>query len=412
MRRILFAVAMAAALFSRAAFAQATGPITLPEAHRLADERNAELQLARLEIEAARGALLQAGVRPNPELGLLAEDQRSATRTTTIQLNQPIELGGKRTARIEVAQRSVEQAEAALAAKRAEIRARVSLGFFEAQAAQEQVALLDGLLKLADASRQAAARRVEAGKVPPLEQSKAQLALSGARVELAQARGEFQVALQRLAAFWGESQTVVPATGSSPMALPGLPSADRLETLLPSAPVVRQAELELSRRQALVELEQARRVPDVTLSLGAKRANDMDRTQAVLGISVPLPLFDRNQGGILESMKRRNQAEEALRAAQLTTRLEVRQAQQRLGLALEQARLLQDEALPVARQAYTSALQGYEAGKFSFLEALDAQRSLFQTQQTALRQRAEAYRASADLERLLGAPAQDTPSPN
>ncbi|MGC8000453.1 TolC family protein, partial [Salmonella enterica] len=88
-------------------------------------DHNKTLAAARKEIEAVEATILQAGARPNPEFSALIEDVRKSSRTTTYQINQAIELGGKRGARIEAAQRARDMAVLEYAAKRSELRAAV-----------------------------------------------------------------------------------------------------------------------------------------------------------------------------------------------------------------------------------------------------------------------------------------------
>ncbi|MDR7268187.1 cobalt-zinc-cadmium efflux system outer membrane protein [Pelomonas saccharophila] len=380
-----------------------THAITLAEARALAQAHNPELAAARLELQALQAAELQAGARPNPELGVLLEDtQRSATRTSTVQLSQAIELGGKRAARLAAAAQTREQAAVALQAKQAEIRAAVTAAFSELLAAQQQQGLAESSLELARGAAHAADKRLQAGKVAPLEPAKARVAEAGARAELAQARSALLLARGRLAALWSQSpQAVTPAEGDA-TALPRLPDEQRLAEQLPDAPALRLARLDIARHQALTEGERARRVPDLTVTVGAKRDAEQGRTQAVIGFSVPLPLHDRNQGALLQALRREDQAREALTVATLKLQGEVAEAGSRLRLSHEQVQLLRDEALPTAQTAYDTALKGYELGKFAFLDVLDAQRSLFQLRRQLLQDSAAAHRAAADLERLLG----------
>jgi hypothetical protein len=84
---------------------QGDRPALAASRHQPGLEQNKTLAAARKEIEAADATILQAGARPNPEFSALIEDTRKSSRTTTYQINQPIELGGKRSARIEAAQR-------------------------------------------------------------------------------------------------------------------------------------------------------------------------------------------------------------------------------------------------------------------------------------------------------------------
>lgn len=381
--------------------------ITLAEAQALALTHNPDLSQARLELQALLGAELQAGARPNPELGVLLEDTRSATRTSTVQLSQALELGGKRAARQAVAARAREQAAVTLAARQAELRAAVAAAFHELQGAEAEQQLAAALVELAHSAAGAADKRLQAGKVPPLELARARVAEAQARAELAQAHSGTLQARARLAALWGQGPQAASRAEGGSSTLPALPADAQLAAWQADAPALRLAQLDIARRQALLEVERAKRVPDVTFTVGAKRDAELGRTQAVIGFSLPLPLADRNQGGLLEALRREDQAREALTAARLKLQADVAAAAERLRASREQARLLADDALPTAQTAYDTALKGYELGKFAFLDVLDAQRSLFQLRRQGLQASAEAWRAAADLDRLLGRSTQD-----
>ena len=321
---------------------------------------------------------------------------------------QPIELGGKRAARLAAAARALDQANVGLQAKQAETRSAVTSAFFEVLGAQEQVRLVQASLELARNATSIAGKRLQAGKVPPLEHAKAQVAESGVRAELAQSNSELQLARQRLSAFWGQGKIAFSRVGGNAEALPDMPLDQRLNELLSQAPSIRMAQLDVARRQALTDSERAKRVPDLTVTLGVKRANDLGRTQAVMGLSIPLPIMDSNQGNLLEALRREDQAREALTATTLKLQSDVSQSMEKLRLTREQVKLLRTEVLPTAQSAYDAAAKGYELGKFAFLEVLDAQRTLFQLRQQMLRSTAEAYSAAADLDRLLGQDARPT----
>ncbi len=376
--------------------------LTLAQAHRLALAHNPDLAHARLELQAMEGAEIQAGARPNPELGLLVEDTRSATRTTTLQLTQAIELGNKRGARLSAAARTREQAAVALQAKQAELQAGVASAFFELLGAQEHLRLSQLSLELAARSSMIAGKRLQAGKVPPLEQAKAQVAEAGARSELAQAQSDLLLTRQRLLALLGQPKLGFEQVDGNAEMLPSLPADQRVGELIVQAPAIRLAQLDIARRQAMSAGERARRIPDLTVTLGAKRDAELGRTQAVMGLSIPLPLLDSNQGNLMEALRREDQARELAGAASLKLQTEVSQALERLRLSRQQVQMLRAEVLPVAQTAYESAVKGYELGKFAFLDVLDAQRSLFQLRQQTLRHTADAWRASAELDRLLG----------
>ena len=144
------------------------------------------------------GARVQAGVFQNPTLSVEVEDVRRDTRTTTVLLSQPFELGGKRGARIEAAERAIDVARAQLETKYADIRANVTAAFFATLISQDRVRLAQASLELARTGSETAGKRVTAGKVSPVEETKAKVAEANVRLELVQARGELQTNLYQL----------------------------------------------------------------------------------------------------------------------------------------------------------------------------------------------------------------------
>ncbi|WP_285412434.1 TolC family protein [Variovorax sp. efr-133-TYG-130] len=385
------------------------GPLTLRSAVAMALRANPGLAAASREQDATEAAIVQAGAWPNPTLDAQLEDLRRDNRTTTLQLSQPIELGGKRSARVTAAERARDQAASALAGRRAEIRAATVTAFFDVLTAQERLRLAQDSVGLAQTATRATTNRVAAGKVSPLEETRARVAEAGMRVELLQAEGTLRSARQQLAALWGNSDPRFTQVEGAVDQLPAMAASQDMGVRIAAAPVVVQARLEVERRKALSDLEQAKRIPDVTVSLGAKRVPASDgeaggsrRNQVVVGLSVPLPIFDTNRGNVAEALSREEKARDDLAAAELQLGTEVAQATERLRSARATAQTLQHDALPGAETAYKAATKGFELGKFSFLEALDAQRTLFQVRAQYLLALADAHRAAGELDRLLG----------
>ena len=392
----------------------ATSPgatLTLDAAVELALGANPILAVARHELEASEGAVIQGHARPNPQGAVLLEDTRLSSRTTTLQFNQPIELGGKRAARIDAAERGRDIAAAELMARQAETRALVTGAFFEVVVAQERVRLAQDSVDLARQASDAAAKRVQAGRVSPVEETKARVAEAIARIDLAQAQSGLTTARQRLAATWGDPHPRFSRAEAAVDALPVLPSLVALQVRLGESPNLRRSQLEIERRTALVGLERARRVPDVTLSLGVKRDEQFGRNQALFGVAIPIPVFDNNRGNLLEALKREDKARDELVALQNRLGMDVFEARERLSAARSQASTLNSDVLPGARSAYDAATKGFQLGKFNFLDVLDAQRTLFQAKSQYLRALAEAHRAATDIDRLLGNAAQADRTP-
>lgn len=374
--------------------------LTLAQALAVALERHPELAAARSEIEAAEAARLQAGARPAPVVDAELEDTRRETRSTTLLIAQPIELGGKRQARLDAAERAREAALARLGLRRGQLRAEVTAAFAEALVAQERLRLAQASLELARGGSAAAQRRVLAGKVSPIEETRARVAEAGVGVEVAQARAELRAALQLLQATLGGAQRIERVEGD--VGLPAVMPEDLLQTRLENALALRVARLDVERLGAQARVERTRRVPDVTVGVGAKRNEELGRTQALVTLSVPLPMSGAWRGAELEALRRQDQARFEAEAAELRLRADAARAHERLQAAVAEARTLQDEVLPGAQTVHEATTRGYELGKFGFLDVLDAQRTLLQARTQHLRAIAQAHLAAAEIERLLG----------
>lgn len=387
----------------QSAAAAAAEPLSLAKAIELALEGNPEVAAAKRQWEATEGQVLQGRSRPNPELAYSLEDTRSKTRTQSWQLNLPLELGGKRAARTKAAEKTREQAQAQLAELQATVRANVAAAYFDVLTAQERLVLARDSAALAKSSTDTVSKRVAAGKVSPVEESKARVAEAGVRVELAQAASEQRNALSRLFALLGRIDAPYTVLEGKAENLPSVPSLADLQPLISSAPGVVLARIEVDRRKALTALEQSKRVPDVTVSVGMQRSNETQRNVLLFGVSVPLPVFDRNQGNLLEALKLEDKARDELQAASVRLHSEVAQGQERLSTITAEVQSLQQDVLPGAKSAYDAATIGFENGKFNFLEVLDAQRTYFTAKSQYLKALGEAHRAAADIDRLLGA---------
>lgn len=376
-------------------------PIDLPAAIRLALEQP-RLRAAGHEVAASLAAIEQAGRYPNPTLEYLREGEQAGTRTTTIQLNQPIELGGKRQARVALAQGEAALARSELQVLRQELRAEVIAAFHGVLVAQERQALAAFLAELAGKSVDVAARQVAAGKVSPIDATRARLAASEARAELNTATAELSLAKTRLGALVGRPGETLTLAASQDAPLPSLAPLPQLQARLAQAPPLRRARSAVAAQSAQAQVERAARIPDLTLSVGSQRADEVGRRQAVLGLSVPLPLFDRNSGRLGAALRRADKAREELAAAGTALAADLEAAVTRYEAAKAETALLRDDVIPDARTNHALTLKGFEHGKFAFLDVLDAQRTLAQAQARRWGALLAAWQAFADIERMTG----------
>jgi len=394
--------------------------LSLQQAIDLALAASPDLAAARHESDAVAATIAQAGLLPNPSLSVGVEDTRRQTRTSTLEISQPIELGGKRGARVAAANRAHAVAQAELLGRQADVRAHVVTAFLAVLHAQERLQLAQDTLVTVQRGSGATARRVKAGKVSPVEQTRAHIAELDAQLDADQAAGELALARRSLAAIWGNSGkdsgedeqphfARVAGDRATLLALPELPALAALHARLPASPTMQRAEAEVRYRQALAELEQRKRSPDIALNVGVQRDAEVGRNKALLGVSIPLPLFDRNQGNLREALRRTDKARSERQAASLRLVRELTQAHEQLRLARMQARTLAHELLPAAQGAHDATIQGFAFGKFDFLDVLDAQRTLLAARARHLRALLDAHLARAEIERLLGVPLSDSP---
>jgi cobalt-zinc-cadmium efflux system outer membrane protein len=387
-------------------------PIDLAAAIRLALGQPA-LRAAAHEAAAGDALAAQAGNYPNPSLSWLREGQQAGGRTTTLQISQPVELGGKRQARIALARGEAALAHADLAARRRATRAEVIAAYYTLLVALEQQRLAQALTGLARRSTEVAARRVAAGKVSPIDATRARLAESDAASGLMEADATLAVARTRLGALIGRPADTIALAPDRADALPEPAPAALLQARSGEAGAIQRAGRQLAAQEAQAGVERAARVPDLTLTLGTQREDqealrqpglrEPGRRQLVFGVSLPLPLFDRNQGRLAAALRRTDKARDELAAARIDTAAELAAASTRYATARAEAARLRDDVIPQAGSAYDLTLRGFEAGKFAFLDVLDAQRTWFQLQSRHAGALLAAWRAYADIERLAGA---------
>lgn len=394
--------------------------LTLAKAIEMAMQRSPEVRAAEQEVKAAEAALQQAHAYPNPELQTLLEDTRRETRTTTFQISQQIELGGKRVARASVAEQSLMQARIALEDSQAQVKANVTQAYFAAALAQEHGNLAQAAVDIAAKATDAAGKRVTAGKSAPLEETRAKLAMSAVKLEWIQAQAEWSTSTQALNSLIGGvgEASSWSALAWQPNEVP--PESEHLNVCqgqtarTEAAPAIRLAQAEVARWQALADLEQAKQLPDPTVIVGTKRSEELGRNQLVLGLNVPLPVWDRNQGNVLQALRRTDKAQAELDAARLRVQTQCLALDTQMHATHIQVKALREDVLPGAQTAWQASVTGFELGKFTFMDMLDAQRTLLQARSQYLNALSAYYRAAADMARLLGtdsnshAPAEST----
>ena len=157
-------------------------------------------------------------------------------------------------------------------------------------------------------------------------------------------------------------------------------------------------------RRADLTLEKARRIPNLVVSGGYRRLQETEDNVFVMGMSIPVPVFDRNQGGTLAAKYRLSKAHKKQTALRIQVQTELAEAYQRMSAVLTEANALKDDVLPGAQLAFDAAQEGFRQGKFGYLEVLDAQRTFFEAKIRYVEALAEFHKVSAEVAQLIGEP--------
>lgn len=395
-------IALLSLLLAAIGTAQASAGLSLPEALAAAFAQNPELAAAGREVGVAEGERRQAGLLPNPELSWEAEDTRRDTRTTTITLSQPFELGGKRGARVAVATTGQAIAQLELERQRNGLRADVVQAFHTALRAQTALELAQQSQALTERGLRVVQGRVTAGQASPVEATRAQVQLAQAQSEVRRAASQRSVAYQALARLTGSPLATFDQLQAANLSPGAAPTAEALLDKVEQTAEWRLAAAQVERGEASLGSEKAQRIPDLTVSLGSQYSREDRERVNVVGLSMPLPLFDRNQGNVLVAARRADQARDLRNAVELRLRSETRSALSQWATAMQEVQAYDRTILPSAQQAVDTATRGFEMGKFAFLDVLDAQRTLIEARGLYLDALAAATDARAQLERVYG----------
>ncbi len=383
--------------------------LTLDEAVARALATNPAVEGAAHGVAAAEARTHQAGLWPNPELEIEVENfggdgnqHGFESAETTALLSQPLPLGGKPGRRRAVADSDHTLATRDLQSIRLDVATQATAAFSVVLAAQQRQDLAVKLLEVADDFARIVRARVDAGKVSPVELTRAQIEAAQAQVRRARAARQLAAARTRLAATWGSTiADFNRAAGDLPYPH-SPPPFEELRSMLAETPDIQRLDDSIERQRRVVDLEKSLRFPDLTIGVGPRRFEDTGHSAWVAGVGVAIPIFDRNQGARKAAefdLERERRDAEAARVA-LVAELAV--VCERLNAAVEAARTADGEIVPSAMSALTAVETGYREGKFGFIDVIAAQRAFFEASTLLLDSLEEYALARADLERLVG----------
>ncbi len=389
---------------------------------RRAISENAELAATRLEIERARARFQQAGLRPNPTLDFEQSSGRLVNnpgeRATIIGFSLPLEVTGQRARRLNLAQAEMEAAQAAVAERERLLAAEVRKTFGEALTAQRELEITDGLNRLDTQTVRVVEARVTEGDAAPLEASLLRVEIDRLLSHRALVEGRLQAALLRLKTLAGIplEETLQIREELAQTALPVLTITlnEAVETALRTRPDLRLARLMEEAARAGLRLAEAQAGPSVTINA----RYTLDRTLTSLpapltpfpdtgrslsfGVSIGLPIFNRNQGNKAEATVAITQAQHRCEFIEAVIRAEVTSAFARQQAAAKALATFEQGVIGRSQDNIRAIRGAYEIGAFRVTELLAEQRRLLDSQKEFTEALAERWRAIADLQSAMG----------
>jgi outer membrane protein, heavy metal efflux system len=395
---------------STAATPDAVRRISLGEAIQRLGSRNLELRLAREEASAAEARIAAAGVLPNPGISATREQlsgDAGVYHETILQVGQAFPIGGQRGLRREAARQTAEAARARFDGVRLRLTFEVYRAYLHAAAAEADLAALAETTEVFQRVEESGRSRLAEGDISRFDQSRLQIERARyetllARARLALAEASRELALLIAPDSVGTHSLILPSERLSELA--AVAAVPDIETALRTAArraEVLAAEAEVEAAEAVLTLQRRLRIPDVTLSGGYKHQSD-GYQGAVVGVSVPLPLWDRNRGGIVEAganlAAARTRRELALRRAES----EIRRAWETRRSLEERMRLIGETLLPESASLLETARLAYAEGEMSLVGLLDAADAYRGARESVTALLADYLSATYDLERATG----------
>lgn len=386
---------------------------------------NAELAAARLDIERGRARLQQASLRPNPTVDFEQTTGRltgsAGERETSIGFALPLELGGKRQKRMDLARAELNAAEAEIADRERRLAAEARSAYAEAMAALRELQITENINDVDAQTARIIEARVTEGESAPIELNLLRVELDRLKARRALVEGRLETAILKLKNLAGmpASEPLRLREDLATADLPDPPASleAAVDIALRTRPDLRLARLIEEAAQAGLRLARAQATPDVTaFSRYTKNRSVFDNTPVGIlrdkdrllsfGVSISIPLFNKNQGAKAEAEAAIVQASRRREFVEAMVRSQIASAYARYQAAQSAMDILREGVLAKSQQNIKSIRMAYEIGAFRVTDLLVEQRRFIDAQREFIEAMAERYRALADMQAAIGAPVQ------
>ena len=385
--------------------------ITLGAALQRALAASPRLTAAERDIGIARGQRIQAGALLNPELSYEQDNsfgsgiyRGTKSAETTLQISQLFELFGKREARIAAGQAVVEATTVERQAVRLQILSETAIAFLNVLGLQRRIQILDDQVAAIDRLSPLLQRRVDAGASSPAETGRAEVASALVKADRERTKAALASARRELAVLMGDTSPKF-GTVSGRLDTTGRPPSFQVViAAIDANPQLVRWNAVYAQRNAELLLARLRPYPDVRLSAGWRHFNETNDDAVRLSVTVPIPVFDQNQGNILSAQENLAKTRAEREANRKTLLVVAGRAYDTLQGSLRELTILRETAIPKSRQASEAIFEGYGQGRFTLLEVLDAQASVVQAQLREQEALQNFHVAVATIEGLVGNP--------
>ena len=369
---------------------------------RMSLDQNPALRQAGLDIGAAEGRALQAGLKPNPRVEVNGEEIGRLGGFHTIEVSQEIVTANKLGLSRAVGLKEVDQATLTLMLRRTELLTTVRQGYFEILALQRRVEALGELVGLASQAYENARKVLGAGEAAKPESLQFQIELDRLKTDLDAARRDRAAAWRRLTAAMGVSNLpLTTLAGSLEAPPPDIDFEQARAAMLELHPDARLAQVGIARAQLVLKRAEAETVPNVTVAGGYTYSVIDHENQGTYHVSLPIPFYNRNQGNILAAQQEVNRALQEIARVQNDLDGRLGAAVEQYAAARERAERYRTSILPAARESYRLTLLAFQGGQSDYLRVLQSQRAIGDANLTYIQALADQWRAGSEIAGLL-----------
>lgn len=380
--------------------------ISLEEAIRIAIEKNPQLQSTRDQVDAAIGALRQSRLYPNPVLEFLAEeipgDEVGLNQSQNlVAVTQPVITGGKRGLGIKVSEKSKEKNEFERDAVLLNVIADTKKAFYKVVGDQEGLAIAKETEKIAKRTYESEKLRFEAGEVAITNVLRAEVELSKARNVVSNAEGNLQNSVRELQTAMGTPEEIINGVTGKLLSRPVDVSLPELELRMSNnQPLLMASKKNVEIAETQLTLEKRQVIPDINVSAGYKRLSLEEINTFQLGVEIPAPFFNRNQGNIQKGKAISKKAKSDNQSVYNELLFQLRRNFNSYYTERKRVIEYRDKILPKAEESLKLISRGYREGEFDYIDLLDAQRTWAETRISYIESLKNLNLLIADIERL------------